>query len=221
MNKKAASRPAVPDSPAQARPKTPDLLLQSVNTLIRERNSLTFSLNEVAAHAGVNAALVKYYFGNKSGMLVALLERNLSPHLRAMEHLLSLDLPAAKKIRIHLDGMVRAYFRFPFLNRLLNHLLRDPEARAADIHARFVEPVVDGYRRLIEEGVAEGSMRRLDPVLFYVSTVGVCDQLVASRESLEIILGPGAVDEVLCRRYAEHITGIMLHGVLADPSAAS
>ena len=214
MTKKSAPATDPHDPSAQARPKTADLLLQSVGTLIRERNSLTFSLNEVAAHAGVNAALVKYYFGNKSGMLVALLERNLSPHLRAMEHLLSLDLPVAKKIRIHLDGMVRAYFKFPYLNRLLNHLLREPEADSADIHARFVEPVVDGYRRLIADGVAEGAMRPVDPVLFYVSTVGVCDQLVASRESLRIILGPDAVDEALCRRYAEHITGVILHGVM-------
>ena len=74
--------------------------------------------------------------------------------------------------------------------------------------------------RVLDDGVAEGAMRPLDPVLFYVSTVGICDQLTASRESLDIILGPGAIDEALCRRYAEHITGIMLAGVMAPGGQA-
>lgn len=201
---------------AHTRLQTRDILLNSVSYLISERNALTFSLNEVAAHARMNAALVKYYFGNKSGMLLALLERDLKPHLNAMEHLLGLDVPPGKKMRIHLEGMVRAYFRHPYINRLITHLIRESDpAQARVIHSRYVAPVIDAYRIMLDEGVRAGAFRPVDPVLFYISTVGMCDQLVSSRQSLQLTLGPGSLDEALCRRYAEHVSGIVLHGVTA------
>lgn len=200
----------------RARAQTRELLLDAVSYLVSERNSLTFSLSEVAARAGVNSALVKYYFGNKSGMLVALLERDLAPHLKALDDLLKLDMPPPRKMRIHLEGMIRAYYRQPFINRLLGHLLREAdEAQGRTIHERYVEPVINAYRVLIEEGVRKGHFRPVDPLLFYISAVGMCDHLVASRPALQFALGPGGLDEALCRRYADHITGVVLHGIVA------
>lgn len=217
MAVEAAERLSGQDGSASgSRVQTRDLLLNSVGRLISERNSLTFSLNEVAAHAGMNAALVKYYFGGKSGMLLALLERDLEPHLRALEVLLELDIPPARKMRIHLEGMVRAYFRHPFINRLITHVMTESDdAQARQVHARYVVPVIDAYRRLLEEGVAQGAFRPVDPILFYVSAVGMCDQLVSSRLSLEFSLGPGCLDETLSRRYGEQISAMVLNGILA------
>ena len=40
-----------------------------------DRHSIDVSLSEIAAHSGLNSALVKYYFGNKNGLLLALVER--------------------------------------------------------------------------------------------------------------------------------------------------
>lgn len=217
MAVEAAERLSGQDGSASgSRVQTRDLLLNSVGRLISERNSLTFSLNEVAAHAGMNAALVKYYFGGKSGMLMALLERDLEPHLRALEVLLSLEMPAARKMRIHLEGMVKAYFRHPFINRLITHVMGDgDEHHSRQIHARFVEPVIAAYRSMLEQGVREGSLRSADPILFYISTVGMCDQLVSSRLSVEISLGSGALNEALSKRYADHVAELVLSGIKA------
>ena len=61
----------------QARaPNTKDRLIAAAREIMTERNAVEFSLQDVAARSGLNSALVKYHFGNKDGLLLAILERD-------------------------------------------------------------------------------------------------------------------------------------------------
>ena len=42
---------------------TRDSLLAAASALMRSRDTLSVSISDIAAEAGVNSALVKYYFG--------------------------------------------------------------------------------------------------------------------------------------------------------------
>src|SRR6266481_394441 len=52
---------------------TAEKLLVAASELMIERSSIEVSLSDIAQKSGVNAALVKYHFGNKDGLLMALL----------------------------------------------------------------------------------------------------------------------------------------------------
>jgi AcrR family transcriptional regulator len=71
----------VPPAPA-AKSVTAANLLKAAGELMTERNSIDISLSELAKKSGINAALVKYHFGNKDGLLLALLARDSSPKSR-------------------------------------------------------------------------------------------------------------------------------------------
>jgi AcrR family transcriptional regulator len=49
-----------------------------------QRSSIDISLSDIAQKSGANAALVKYHFGNKDGLLLALLARALGPGVAAV-----------------------------------------------------------------------------------------------------------------------------------------
>ena len=51
---------------------TAEKLLVAASELMIERSSIEVSLSDIAQKSGVNAALVKYHFGNKDGLLLAL-----------------------------------------------------------------------------------------------------------------------------------------------------
>ncbi|MEJ0047937.1 MAG: TetR/AcrR family transcriptional regulator [Rhodospirillales bacterium] len=102
-------------------------LLDASGALIIERQSIDISLADIAAKAGLNSALVKYYFGSKTGLLVALLQRDATRALAAMDELLGLNVSAGQKMRLHLRGIMNTYKRSPYLNRLLHALLHGPD----------------------------------------------------------------------------------------------
>ena len=51
-------------------------LLDTASAIMREGDVVDISLSELSLRSGLNSALVKYYFGNKAGLLKALLDRD-------------------------------------------------------------------------------------------------------------------------------------------------
>jgi len=132
---------------------TAEKLLVAASELMIERSAVEISLSDIAQKSGVNAALVKYHFGNKDGLLLALLARDAETEVANLEYLLGQPITPTAKLRLHIAGIIRAYHRFPYMNRLIHYLLHESSAEAADeVSKFFVAPLLDFHRRLLSEG---------------------------------------------------------------------
>lgn len=197
-------------------------LLKAAGELMIERNSIDISLSELAGKSGVNAALVKYHFGNKDGLLLALLGRDSRLEIENLDYLLRQEISPTEKLKLHVAGIINAYHRFPYLNRLIHRLLYESSDKAANEVSRFfVRPLFEFQRRLLEEGFAAGEFRKLDPVLFYTSLIGACDQLFHGRQAISRALGVGGVTDDVRRRYVTHMTELICGGILRQPPSKS
>src|SRR3978361_2027433 len=123
---------SVPTRLSAAKNSTAEKLLVAASELMIERSSIEISLSDIAQKSGANAALVKYHFGNKDGLLLALLERDAGTELSNLEYLLAQPITPTAKLRLHIAGIIRAYHRFPYMNRLIHYLLHESSANAAD-----------------------------------------------------------------------------------------
>lgn len=207
-----AGRPAAPEQDSRA------LLLDAASQLLNERNTIDVSLSELAAHSGLNSALVKYYFGNKEGLMLALLKRDAEQALRDLEHLLELPLSPEKKIERHIGAVIETFHRSPYLNRLLHAMLDDRNSdtnSAKQIADFFVKPFVRLQRKLLEQGIKAGRFRKVDPVFFYVSVLGACDLIFNARFTLRAVFRVPRITDEMRTRYTEHVTGMVLHGIAA------
>ena len=80
-----------------------ELLLETASQIMREGDQVDISLSELSLRSGLNSALVKYYFGNKAGMLRALLDRDMVTIIRSVDALLAKDAMSPEaKLRRHI-----------------------------------------------------------------------------------------------------------------------
>ncbi|HEY4204671.1 MAG TPA: TetR family transcriptional regulator [Xanthobacteraceae bacterium] len=204
---------------AAAKNPTAEKLLEAASELMIARSSIDVSLSDIAQQSGVNAALVKYHFGNKEGLLLTLLARDAATEISGLEYLLAQPIPPTAKLKLHIAGIIKAYYRFPYMNRLIHLLLHESSARAADdVSKFFVAPLLDFHRRLLAEGVAAGEFREVDPVLFYTSLIGACDHLFFGRHAISRAAGVGPVTDEVCRQFVAHMDAMLLGGLLIAPA---
>ncbi|WP_316177341.1 MULTISPECIES: TetR family transcriptional regulator [unclassified Bradyrhizobium] len=206
---------SAPEKLPAGRNATAEKLLDAASELMIQRSSIEISLSDIAQKSGANAALVKYHFGNKDGLLLALLARDAATEVANLDYLLAQPLAPTAKLKLHISGIIRAYHRFPYMNRLIHYLLHESSAEAADeVSKFFVAPLLDFHRRLIEEGVAKGEFRAVDPVLFYTSLIGACDHLFFGRHAMSRAIGVGPVTDDVCRQYIAHMEALICGGIL-------
>ena len=201
---------------------TADKLLVAASALMIERSSIDVSLSDIAQKSGVNAALVKYHFGNKDGLLLSLLARDAANEVANLEYLLAQPISPTAKLKLHIAGIIRAYHRFPYLNRLIHYLLHETSAEAAaQVSQFFVAPLLDFHRRLLAEGITAGEFRKIDPVLFYTSLIGACDHLFFGRQAMSRASGVGPITDEVCRDYITHMEALLCGGMLEPDSGTA
>lgn len=192
-----------------------DVLMDAASALMAERNSVDITFAEIAARSGLNSALIQYRFGGKAGLFRALLERDAGATLPALEALVAADLSAAEKLRRHIRGIIRTYYRFPYMNRLIGAVSIDSDSDTARyIAERFTRPIAAAQAAILRQGEREGAFRPVDPTLFYFSVIGACDHLFHARHSLRWGFGVADIDDGLRRRYAEHVVAQVMDTLL-------
>src|SRR5260370_37402162 len=99
---------------------TAEKLLVAASELMINRSSIEVSLSDIAQKSGVNAALVKYHFGNKDSLLLALLARDAATEVTQLEYLLAQPIAPTAKLRLHIAGIISAYHHLHYMNRLIH-----------------------------------------------------------------------------------------------------
>jgi AcrR family transcriptional regulator len=206
-------RPRKDDERADAR----ERLLDAAHELMCDRRTIDVPVNEIALRTGLNVALINYYFGSKDGLLLHLAMRHRAGYANALETLLQAAFTAEQKLTLHIRGIVRAFRRVPYLQRLLHKILRDSseeEARACG--AAMIGPLGAFYKQIVAQSETDSSLRYVDPMHLYITIVGACDFLYSGSASLSYGFGLHNVDDTMSEKYADHLVSIMMVGLRPD-----
>ena len=197
-----------------------DQLLAATAALMIETGSIDVPLSEIAARSGLNSALVKYYFGGKSGLLVALANDVLGRALIQLDDLMQMDLDPVEKIKLHIKGVITTYYRYPFVNRLLHALFLQSDT-AAEVGQNICRPLANTQQQLLEQAEQAGLIRPIDPLMFFFIVLGACDHLFFGQNILKHAFSVDTIDDDLRRRYTDTLIDLILRGLLIEKDGAT
>jgi AcrR family transcriptional regulator len=201
---------------------TRERILEAAHRVFLRRGTAGARTQEIADEAGVNKAMLHYYFNTKEELSVAVFVRAartlVPPVLRAA----SSDLPLDEKIRAIVEIEHEALGRNPFIPAFLISELNHHPSRAGQLAESVAgeAPRAAGSRVLarlqaqIDEGVEAGTLRPVRAEDLLVHVVSLCMFPFAMRPLLELILDREgeAFDELIDSR-REGLADFILAGL--------
>ena len=186
-------------------------LLRAAVQLLQERGSSNFTLNDLADVSGSNGALVKYYFGNKEGLLTEVYDLSIDTWDRLESMIEDQSIPPEEKLKRHIHDLVFRLAEHSYLGTLFLELTStsdNPETlEMARQHSRRA---ADAHARLLAEGYQKGVFKKIDPMYFYLSLVGAAHHAVVSTFVLDAAFNIKKVDEKYKLRLVEYLSDMFL-----------
>jgi TetR/AcrR family transcriptional regulator len=204
-------------------PATRDQILDAAEALFAAQGFARTTIKQIGEAAGVNSALLYYYFGDKERLYQEVLQRQVGTLVaRTMEGLEHGSVE--ERLRAFLENQARALAERPHLPKLLMRELADHDAsRAASQIERVAGTSFRGLCDLIREGQASGVFRAdVDARFAAISTVGQVAYFFMARPIVRVLLSAGrdGPSPELGRQFARHAADFALAALAASTRRA-
>jgi len=161
----------------------------------------------IADAAGVNKALLYYYFKDKEALYQAVLDEVFCGVRSAIHIALSQPLPPRERLCMYL----RAHFDYIASHPLYPRIVHAEFLRAAKhpaqlqrVAKQYFRPVFREIAALLKEGAASGDFRRVDPVQFIPSIISIIVFYFTTAPIMKVVTGldPMSPEQLAERRAA-------------------
>jgi AcrR family transcriptional regulator len=177
-------------------------IVEVAETEFAERGFYGTSVRELATALGMPTASILHHYPTKEKIYDAVLA-NIASELGSV---IGDALEGKANTRAKLRRLVIAFIewteRFPARSRLLLRELMDNRGRVAAAKRMHLAPVVDRIAGLLDEGIATGEMRKVDPFLATIWLAGAIAYFEAAHPTLERIAPHGNRVRAAWRREA-------------------
>lgn len=192
---------------------TEQRILDAAHAVFLRRGTAGARMQEIAEEAGVNQALLHYYFRSKDRLSRAAFERAAAEFMPAVIGILSSDAELEVKVKrvveLELDHLSRAPYLPGYIISEITHHPERARQLIAGVTGRSPEDlrpqVVARLGAQIAARVKQGAMRPIGPDQFIVNLMSLCIFPFAGRPMISAMLGLDATafDAFIARRRAE------------------
>ncbi len=171
----------------------------------------------IASQAGVNKALLYYYFKSKENMYRAVLEEHLKSFQAKALQILSREGPAApillEYVRTHFD-FIRVRPHYP---RLFQRMMMTGGRRGERLVVEQIVPVAQGLGALLRRGIRSGEFRPLDVFHTAVSLAALTVFYFNAAPVIRVLSGQDPFSPASMRKRKAEVLKFVRYALLTKP----
>ena len=187
-------------------------LLESARDHFLKRDFKAVSLREIASSAGVNGAMVNYYFGGKKGLYLAMVDElfeSLDEKMKSLND--SSEFSIADFSRSYCLLLAENPWWPNFVAREI--LFSEGETKE-EVLQRFSKMIAPKLLHAIGQEVEDGNYRKgLNPELTLISLMGMTIFPFLAAPMIERVFDM-KIDETMANKLAEHNVALFMNGVV-------
>jgi AcrR family transcriptional regulator len=165
------------------------LIKEKAKILFFQKGFLNATTQEIADEAGVNRALIHYYFRSREQMLETLLDETLREKRERVKSILSSGRPFREKIAKYIDMIVDYGLKYPYLdNFIISEMARRPE-KIKIFCARDPFRSSDLIREQLDTEVKSGRLAEMSAEHFMVNLISLCNYPLLAKSVIQTIHG--------------------------------
>jgi len=206
---------------------TRERILKAATEVFVEKGLAGARMQEIADHAGVNKAMLHYYFRSKEHLYESVITTTIANVMTEVRGVLQDEgLSFEERIARFIGAYFDALKDHTYMPRLVMQDLMVGGQRVVQYFRKAAEqagflggvPVLG----ILEEGIECKELRKIDPKQAIVSLVSMVAFYFLGRPIFSGVLGLSDEDQ---KRFFEerkrHVTDLFLHGVMASPDDAN
>jgi TetR/AcrR family transcriptional regulator len=213
-DKRARRKPGRPQAQGSKRVGSDTIVLE-VCELLREFAPRDVTLLRVAEHAGVDRSLIRYYFKNRSSLLLAA-ARHLFTELQCGLEAAGQGAPAdpEAQIRANAVALLRFQLEHPYFHRLMiDEIFVSDEPEAKAFFESLTSVAVAALRGTTRAAAREGETRAVDGAFLYIAMIGMCEFFVMGAPILKVAFGKDYDAAAVAGEYEKFVRDYVVDGL--------
>jgi len=166
---------------------TKDAILEAATMLFYHKGFAGTRMHEIATAAGINKAMLHYYFVNKETLFHAVFDKALDNVMMAIIQLMNEStLPLQERIELFVSAYIDAIRKHPYVPVFVfSELRQNPDRLKQYIQDRklTLQPLFDSFQKS-QSHQQEGYMQFMD---LFVSIIGMCMFPIISRPIVQLL----------------------------------
>ncbi len=186
-----------------------DRLLTAAYNLLKTLPPARVTISRIAQEAGVDPALVRYYFGDRTQLLMAVAKRVTAntPHAGTR------TLPPEAALVDHVRKTVSLVRSAPFMHRLMVEELNDNGTEETRERTREMNvDLVEFYHELLAADGGE-TLRSVDPLFLHIAILGAVDFFVSADPVITPLVPSGTDKDELTTQFNAFLVDLLLNGL--------
>lgn len=188
-------------------------LLSTTQKLLQELPPARVTIARIAQEANVDPALVRYYFGSRTALLLALVER-ITTNPQHSANISGIPLVA---LADHIRRTLKFTRSAPFMHRLMIEELAGAEDGDSRVRVRDMNlELVAFYRRVLETDAGE-TMSNVNPLFLHLLVLGTSDFFASASPLIRELIPKDTNMDTLADSFQEFLVEMVANGLRKHP----
>lgn len=168
---------------------TEKAILEAAKRVFHERGLAGARMQQIADEAGINKALLHYYFRNKQQLFKAVFQEAFATVIPKINDIFDADEPLLDKIRTFADRYTALLMQNPYLpGFIINEISNNPNF-ANEYLTSSVRPNPEKLLRQIQQEVENGTIIPANPLQLVINLLSLCIFPFVAAEMIKNVSG--------------------------------